>query len=276
MIIGARECLKMFKSQGELLIKHMDEKGITIGQLAERSNYSSSTIQKYRCNIRNMGEEAMKTLAKELQIDWRELDQNYNENYDNALLEKEYIENINKIKSTFEKMDCYSIYDLNQTFDIYTRMGKVAWNLLVDFNQFNDLGKKKLKDSINNMETTIAEQSKSLNTVLPYLKFRENNYADIKKSFANNSKKFKDEYEFKQKIQKELLHKLKMTSYENVELFAEQIDSVTTMDKDDWNLLIAYTLLNDGFLYMQSKKQDQILDMVDKMVEDKKYVESND
>lgn len=262
------------KSSGLLLKKAMESKSITIPQLEDKSGYSSSAIEKFRSLKRRMPKEVVEILAKSLDIDCKELDPYYDEyDHESVMLEKQEELNISEIQSIFEELEPFTTYMLNRNFNTYTQMGDVAWSYIVYFSHMNTAGKEQLQKTVYEMQTTISQQLHVLEIVRPYLEIR-NNGDKVKKAFANKVKKLGEDCKVKESVWKALSDKFKKCSYGKIELFLDQMDSITTMDASDWDMLISYTLISDGFLYFQSEKQNQLLDMAESMLKDKRYIES--
>lgn len=269
MLFSGRACLNR---QGKLLKELMDKTGVTIKELAERSYYSKSLISKFRSGERTMNPQVIEKFAEVFHMEYQDFDVDYYMQEQENIFCQEYNNCINQIVIKFRNSDYTIEYDLCHNFDIYTRMGNVAWNLLVGANLLDDFGKNKLRDSISILKTSIAEQVHTLDAVLPYLELIKEK--EITQKIGGKTRESKSENTDKRKLEKQLLRKLKSASIEIAELFLVQMDSITTMDKDDWNLLIAYTLLGGGNFYMQSEQQEQILDLVDDMIQEKKHVKS--
>lgn len=179
--------------------------------------------------------------------------------YYNAL-EETYVSEDDFIE-VYESMEIEACYKLTKYFDSYINVDQNAWLLIQQYNVLNDKGKAKLKKLLFDFQTRIDQQLCNLNKVMEFVELRNRTSED----FGYNIKENKSEL---WSVFSEKLSKLIPMDFER---FYYQMDSITTMDQDDLDILISYFLIADSSTNRLSEKQELLLIISNELFYDEEY-----
>lgn len=184
-----------------------------------------------------------------------------------------------KIEEKYYGIKLINCYKLVKCYYIYIKIHEYAWNLLCNYSCLNSKGKEKIKKCISQISTSLDFQVKHLNIftkhILDFIDMRDEIELGLKKCFYEEFKKYENESEMKVKLWKELHVKLEKESLGTIELFYEQMESILTMEFEDWNILIAYFLLTDSSFYMPTENQQMLLSISKELLDDPFYSNLN-
>lgn len=170
-------------------------------------------------------------------------------------LESELKDLKEKIYSKLIDMDSYKIYLLNKFFKQYVSISDDNWNFLWNYSLLNPKGKKLIEDYLHQIQTPINEQlsvfcSSSIDKISFYAKMRDNNMNEFNEDYNTESEKLSKIQQVRdEKMKDEVLSRLtnKLNSNDNyfthVERFFNRMDYVTSMEQNDWGILLLLELV---------------------------------
>lgn len=205
----------------------------------------------------------------------------------NALLSTYIIDNgdkntlINDIKAEFLNMDDFSCYKLTNYFSYYKKVSYAEWDLLYNFSLLNTIDKEEFLNIIAKFkrEKTLKSMLRIVEDVQLLYKIRGYSETYIRSRckifFESNIKDKNSSNDFlKHKLWNKLVIELKGLHINYLYLLLEQMYDITTMDYNDWTLIIYFYL----YKIPNSKlSQDtNFLRILDKFLEKEEYSSISD
>lgn len=182
------------------------------------------------------------------------------------------LENILFKFASLHLSDCYklAIY-----FDGYIKINRNTYQFVLRYHSLNKDGKEKLKNLVNQLGTTIELQLYNSNIFTNYLPSFFKVRDLIKKDTYKSLNIEKDTPEGKKiyfSLLKEFSEKVNnVKDINDIERFYNLIDYILLFGPDDWDMIIAFTLLADNLGLFLTEKQEAITLFAEKLLKESRY-----
>jgi transcriptional regulator with XRE-family HTH domain len=162
---------------------------------------------------------------------------------------------LKEIEDKFMEKELFRCYKLLDFFDAYVKIKRDAACFVYFCAALDYEGRLKLSKYLFQSMTTVREQLKNLkhiDNILPFLELQQEDDAEIERRFGEWQTKQEAEgnrdNDRKDLLFKEFNEKLTNHVLTDLHTFNILMDYITSMEKEDWDILMGYMLLGDGLL----------------------------